>query len=73
MFILLRGERILDTNYSCAYANPHLLRRVHLYLEDDMETETDKKQKRVKNNELAEAELGNGRAKSPYIIQLYMQ
>lgn len=43
MFILLRGEGILDTNYSCAYANPHLLRSVRLYLEDDIETETHKK------------------------------
>lgn len=41
MFILLRGEEILDTNYSCAYATPHLLRRVHLYLEDNVKTETE--------------------------------
>lgn len=45
MFILLRGEGILDTNYSCAYAPPHLMRRVHLYLEDSIKTETEKKSK----------------------------
>lgn len=42
MFILLRGKKILDTNYSCDYATPHLMRRVHLYLEDNIKTETER-------------------------------
>lgn len=34
MFILLKGEEILVTNYSCAYAARPLVRGVWLYLED---------------------------------------
>lgn len=41
MFMLLRGDGILDTNYSCACATPHLRRRVHLKLEDNVKTEQD--------------------------------
>lgn len=36
MFILPWGERILDTNYSCASLTPHLLRRVRLFLQDNI-------------------------------------
>lgn len=43
MFILLKGEGILDTNYSCTYATPHLMRRVCLYLKDNIKTETEEK------------------------------
>lgn len=36
---------ILDTNYSCADATPHLMRRVRSYLKDDIKAETEEKKK----------------------------
>lgn len=36
---------ILDTNYSCADATPHLMRRVRSYLKDDIKAETEKKKR----------------------------
>lgn len=39
VFILLQGQEILDTNYSCACSTSHLTSRVHLYLEDNINSE----------------------------------
>lgn len=36
---------ILDTNYSCADATPHLMRRVRSYLKDDIKAETEEKKR----------------------------
>lgn len=36
VFILLQGHEILDTNYSCACPTSHLMSRVHLYLQDNI-------------------------------------